>query len=200
MIDLDQLRSRIAGHDRIAGHLPQLGDDIDHVALNSARLVPAAVLVAVVARREPTLLLTRRSAKMRRHAGQVAFPGGRIDPGEDATLAALREAYEETALLPGHVEVLGVIDDYATGTGFRVTPVVGIIPPDLPLAPSEAEVEMLFEVPLAHVLDSANHEMRTGEWQGRRRSFYHISWQDGDIWGATAGMIVNFAHILRTRP
>jgi 8-oxo-dGTP pyrophosphatase MutT (NUDIX family) len=193
---LDWVRDRLRTYERIPGHLPQIGDDIDHWALDGLPLRPAAVLVAVVARREPTLLLTRRNAALRTHAGQVAFPGGRLDADEDAVTAALREAFEETALPPDAVEVIAPIDDYATGTGFRVTPVVGIIPPDLPLVPAEQEVESLFEVPLAHVLDPANHQKRSGEWKGRQRSFYVIPWQGSDIWGATAGMIVNFSRIV----
>lgn len=195
--DLDWIRARLRRYERIPGHLPQFGDDIDHFDTELlGTLTPAAVLVPVIARREPTLLFTKRNANMRRHAGQVAFPGGRLDPGEDAVRAALREAEEETALPPVHVEVVAPIDDYATGTGFRVTPVVGIIPPDLALTPHEAEVESLFEVPLDYVLDASKHERRTGEWKGRERTFYVIPWRDGDIWGATAGMVVNLARIL----
>ncbi len=165
----------------------------------NAPLMPAAVLVPIVARSEPTLLLTKRHSGLRRHAGQVAFPGGRIDPGEDAVGAALREADEEICLPPREVEIIAAIDDYATGTGFRVTPVVGIVPPDLPLTPAEAEVESVFEVPLAHLLDAANHVKQSGEWKGRQRTFYVIPWQPDDIWGATAGMIVNLADILSGR-
>ena len=128
------------------------------------------------------------------------LPGGRIDAGEDAVTAALREAHEETALPPHAVEVIAAIDDYATGTGFRVTPIVGIIAPDLPLVAAEAEVESLFEVPLAHLIDAANHEKRSADWKGRRRTFYVIPWQKNDIWGATAGMVVNFARILTGQP
>lgn len=194
---LDWLRARLRGYERIPGHLPQFGDDIDNfdTALLGA-LTPAAVLVPVIARSQPTVLFTKRNAALRKHPGQVAFPGGRLDAGEDAVRAALREAHEETALLPEHVEVVAPLDDYATGTGFRVTPVVGIIPPDLALTPYEAEVERLFEVPLDYVLDTSKHERRTGEWKGRQRSFYVIPWPEGDIWGATAGMVVNFARIL----
>lgn len=193
---LDWLRDRLRRYDRIPGHLPQIGDDIDHWALDGGVLRPAAVLIPVIARPQPTLLFTKRNAALRTHAGQVAFPGGRLDSGEDAVAAALREAFEETALPPDVVEVVAPIDDYATGTGFRVTPVVGIIPPDLPLVPAEHEVESVFEVPLAHVIDPANHQKCSGEWKGRHRTFYVIPWQAGDIWGATAGMIVNFARIV----
>ena len=162
-----------------------------------AAFTAAAVLVPVIARAEPTVLLTRRTDTLRRHAGQVAFPGGRIDPEDDGPVAAaLREAHEEVALRPEEVRVLGVSDDYETGTGYRITPVVGLVPPDLPLVPHEAEVAALFEVPLAHLLDPANHEIRSGEWRGARRQFYAIVWESHEIWGATAGMIVNLARRL----
>lgn len=197
---LDWLRNRLRAYERVPGHLPQIGDDIDHWAPEAGILRPAAVLIPVVARSEPTLLFTKRNAQLRTHAGQVAFPGGRLDADEDAIAAALREAFEETAMPPDEVEVVAPIDDYATGTGFRVTPVVGIIPPDLPLIPSEHEVESVFEVPLAHVMDPSNHEKRTGEWKGRVRTYYVIPWQTQDIWGATAGMIVNLSRIIGRLP
>ncbi len=158
------------------------------------QLTPAAVLIAAVDRPEPSLLLTRRNASLRRHAGQVAFPGGRIDP-EDANpvAAALREAQEEVALPPHRVEVIGITDAYETGTGYHITPVLGIVPPGLPLVAAAAEVAAVFEVPLAFLLDPANHQRRQGEWQGRVRSYYVIPWPDHEIWGATAAMIVNLA-------
>ena len=160
-------------------------------------LTDAAVLIAIVDRPEPTLLLTRRNANMRRHPGQIAFPGGRIDPGDaNPTAAALREAHEEVALSPDHVRVIGTTDLYETGTGYSITPVIGIIPPDLPLVPAEDEVAALFEVNLSHVLDPANHDKRTGEWQGISRRFYVINSDGYEIWGATAAMIVNLSRRL----
>lgn len=160
-------------------------------------LTPAAVLIPVITRARPTLLLTRRTTTLRRHPGQVAFPGGRIDPEDDGPIAAaLREAEEEVALPRARVEVLGVTDGYATGTGFAIIPVIGLVPPDLPLVPAAAEVAALFEAPLDHVLDPANHELRESEWQGRLRQYYVIRWESHEIWGATAGMIVNLARRL----
>ncbi len=160
-------------------------------------LTPAAVLVAVTDAPEPMLLLTRRPTTMRRHAGQVAFPGGRIDPGDSGPIeAALREAEEEVDLGRSHVEVLGILDTYETGTGFSITPVVGIIPPGIVLTPHAAEVAAVFEVPFAHAIDRANHELRHGEWQGRARRFYVIRHGENEIWGATAGIIVNLARRL----
>jgi 8-oxo-dGTP pyrophosphatase MutT (NUDIX family) len=165
-------------------------DDYDSGAL----LTPAAVLVAITERPEPGVLLTVRNADLRRHAGQIAFPGGRTDPEDaDATATALREAQEEIGLPPDQVRVIGTSDLYRTGTGFEITPVVGIIPPDLRLVPHEVEVSAIFEAPLAYLLDQANHARRSGEFRGRVRHYYEIQWGEHRIWGATAGMIVNLA-------
>ena len=157
----------------------------------------AAVLVAITDRRDPGLILTQRTETLRRHAGQIAFPGGRVDAeDEDAVAAALREAHEEIALPPADVRVIGTADRYRTGTGYDITPVIGIVPPDLMLVPSEAEVAAVFEVPLDFVLDPANHVEASTEWQGRVRTYYEIHWGDRRIWGATAGMIVNLSRRL----
>lgn len=160
-------------------------------------LTPAAVLVAVTNRPEPGLILTQRTETLRKHAGQVAFPGGRIDPGEDAIAAALREAEEEIALPRAQVQVIGEVDRYVTVTGFQVTPVIGVIPPDLPLMPSAIEVADWFEAPFDFLLDPENHEEREVDWQGRRRRYYEIMWNERRIWGATAAMIVNLSRRLR---
>jgi len=169
----------------------------DHRELAGMAATPAAVLVAVTDRAEPGVILTQRTETLRRHAGQVAFPGGRLDPGEDAVTAALREAMEEVALPPACVTVIGEADRYRTGTGYEVTPVLGVVPPDLTLVASEAEVAAVFEVPLAFLLDRANHRQHSGEWNGAVRHYYEIAWQDRRIWGATAAMIVNLAARLR---
>jgi 8-oxo-dGTP pyrophosphatase MutT (NUDIX family) len=168
-------------------------DDLpDHEAMAAA-----AVLVPITDRPRPGLILTQRTETLRKHAGQVAFPGGRIDPGEDAVAAALREADEEIALPRDAVRVIGAADRYRTGTGFSITPIVAIVPPDLALIPSEAEVASVFEVPLDFALDSANHRAVSAMWQGRERHYYEMIWQDRRIWGATAGMIVNLSRRLR---
>lgn len=160
-------------------------------------LAPAAVLIAVSDEAEPQLLLTRRNANMSRHPGQIAFPGGRIDAGDaSAVAAALREAEEEVALGRQHVEVLGTLDRYETGTGFSILPVVGLVPPGLVFSPHEREVAEVFHVPFAHVMDPANHEMHSGEWQGRRRNYFIIRHGTREIWGATAGMLVNLSRRL----
>lgn len=160
-------------------------------------VTPAAVLVAVVERREPTVLLTLRPETMRKHPGQVSFPGGRIDP-EDAgpVEAALREAEEEIGLPPAEVEIIGLADRYRTVTGFEVTPVVGLVPPDLPLKPNPHEVADLFEAPLRHLLDPARQVMRSALWRGRERHYYEIDYEGRRIWGATAAMIVNLTRRL----
>jgi 8-oxo-dGTP pyrophosphatase MutT (NUDIX family) len=156
--------------------------------------VPAAVLMAVVARPEPTVILTRRTAHLRTHAGQIAFPGGRIDAEDGGPVpAALREAEEEIGLPRTLVQVVGLSDPYETGTGYRIAPVVGIVAPNLSLTPSRHEVAEVFEAPLAHLLDRGQHQLREAEWRGRRRQFYVIEWQGREIWGATAGIIVNLA-------
>ena len=151
----------------------------------------AAVLVAITDRPEPGLILTVRREHMRNHAGQVAFPGGRIDAGENARTAALREAHEELALDPARVKILGEADPYRTVTGYGVTPVVGLIPPGLDLVPNPEEVADWFEAPLDFVLDPINQRRMTADYQGRARHYYQIDWQDRRIWGATAAMLVN---------
>jgi 8-oxo-dGTP pyrophosphatase MutT (NUDIX family) len=171
------------------------GDVLEEEA--EGMLAPAAVLVAVVDRPEPTVILTERPKTMRKHPGQISFPGGRIEPEDDGPVAAaLREAQEEIGLPPAAVDVIGTADLYRTITGFEVTPVIGVVPPDLPLTPSPGEVADMFEAPLHHLLDPARQETRTVEFQGRQRCYYEIDWQGRRIWGATAAMIVNLTRRL----
>lgn len=158
---------------------------------------PAAVLIAVTDRPEPGIILTVRHADLRTHAGQVAFPGGRIDENEDVTAAALREAWEELGLEPDAVEPVATLDPYRTITGFAVTPVLAVIPPDLPLAPHEQEVEDWFEAPLAFLLDPANQQRQAMLFEGRERHYYRIDWNGRNIWGATAAMLVNLSRRLQ---
>lgn len=157
----------------------------------------ASVLLAIVLREQPMVLLTERTAHLSTHSGQVAFPGGRADP-EDATPAdtALREAFEEVGLEPRYVDVLGTLPVYVTGSSFIITPVVALVQPDCVLTPNPYEVADLFEVPLAFLLDPANHQRHLLEMEGIRREWFSMPYQDGDkshyIWGATAGMLRNF--------
>jgi 8-oxo-dGTP pyrophosphatase MutT (NUDIX family) len=174
---------------------PPLEGDLPELRANAN--VEAAVLLAVTDRTEPGLILTVRREHLRTHAGQIAFPGGRIDPGEDAIEAALREAHEEILLTPAAVEIVGTIEPYRTVTGYIVTPVVAVIPPNLPLEPHENEVADWFEAPLAFLLDPANQQERSGLFQGRERQYYEIDWQGRRIWGATAAMIVNLSRRLQ---
>jgi 8-oxo-dGTP pyrophosphatase MutT (NUDIX family) len=161
----------------------------------------AAVLVPLV-KREPelTVLLTQRTSHLAAHAGQVAFPGGRIEASDrDPVHAALREAEEEVGLPADHVSVIGRLDTYITGTGFEITPVVGLVRVPYPVRPDPAEVDDIFEVPLAFVLDRANHERHSREFKGRIRSFFVLPYPGRYIWGATAGMLVNLAEVLSAR-
>lgn len=174
--------------------LPPIAGDLVEDGAKAA--VPAAVLVAVTDRPVPGVILTVRREHMRTHAGQVAFPGGRIDPGEDPVAAALREAWEELGLEPVEARVVGELDPYRTVTGYVVTPVLAVIPPDQPLSPHEDEVADWFEAPLSFVLDPANQQRKSALFQGRERHYYEILWNDRRIWGATASMLVNLSRRL----
>lgn len=159
---------------------------------------PAAVLIAVTDRAEPGLILTQRPDTMRSHPGQVAFPGGRVDPTDaDVVAAALREADEEIALPPAAVDVVATLDAYRTVTGFDIVPVLGVIAPDLPLVANPGEVAAVFEVPLALVTDAANFTQQTMHFDGEDRHFLELHWRDRRIWGATAAMLVNLGARLR---
>ena len=183
----DQLAARFAeGHSRTVEGL--LSDDR---FTESQRQTPAAVLIAVVDRPQPTVILTQRPNDMRDHPGQVAFPGGKIDPGEDAVAAALREAEEELALPRDAVRVIGTSDLYQTGTGFAVTPVLGVVPPDLPLVPSPDEVAAWFEVPLALLLAPESWTTKEAFWRGRMRRYLELEYAGFRIWGVTAAIIAN---------
>ena len=166
----------------------------DHEAVRSIARSPrpAAVLVPVVAHDELTVLLTQRTEHLPSHAGQVAFPGGKVEAHDTDPLAtALREAEEEIGLQASHVEPLGYLDGYLTGTGFHVVPVVALITPGFALALDPSEVADAFEVPLAFLMDPTNHAKDTREWRGRMRSYYAMPYGERYIWGATAGMLRN---------
>jgi 8-oxo-dGTP pyrophosphatase MutT (NUDIX family) len=177
------------------------GDDParDLVLAQSGRRTPAAVLIAVVERpQEPAVLLTQRTDHLRDHAGQISFPGGRIEPGDGSHAgAALREAEEEIGLDPAQVEVLGELAPYDTVTGFRIHPVVGWIVPPFELRLDRHEVADAFEVPLHFVVDPLNHRRHSLRRGPLTRGYYVLPYQGRFIWGATAGILVNFASLLR---
>lgn len=194
-----EVRTRF--HGRPAGLRISEGVRGDHTlpgTLPPDKRVPAAVLVGMVDRPHGlTVLLTQRTAHLHDHAGQIALPGGRIDPGDpDAVHAALREAEEEVGLPRTQVEVVGRLDTYITGTGFEITPVVGLVRPPFELRLDAFEVAEAFEVPLAFIVDPANHERHSRELRGHRRSFFVLPYEDRYIWGATAAMLVNLAEVL----
>ena len=187
----DQLRAALSAP---ATERPLEGDSPE---LRAKADIAAAVLIAITDRSEPGAILTVRREHMRTHAGQIAFPGGRVDSDEDPTQAALREANEELLLDPGSVELVGSIEPYRTVTGYIVTPVIGVIPADLPLTPHEYEVADWFEASLAFLLDPLNHNYRSALFQGQTRHYYEIVWNGRRIWGATAAMIVNLSRRLQ---
>lgn len=161
------------------------------------RFIPAAVLIAITDRPRPGILLLHRPSTMRAHPGQIAFPGGRIDPGEGTTQAALREANEELGIRAQDVRIIGSSDVYQTGSGYEITPVIGVVPADLPIYPNPAEVAQWFEVPVDFALDPANQHTRIMTFEGRQHSFIEIVWHDGRqdhvIWGVTGAILHNLA-------
>jgi 8-oxo-dGTP pyrophosphatase MutT (NUDIX family) len=192
-MDVASLRERLS---RPAAAQAVYGDD--GAGREEAGVTRAAVLVPIVAHADGlTVLFTQRTASLRSHSGQVSFPGGRAEPGDPTIeFTALREAEEEIGLPARRVEVLARLPEYFTRTGFRVTPVVGLIQPPLELVPDSREVDEVFEVPLAFILDSANHQRATRELNGRTVGYYVIEHHGRTIWGATAGMLVNLSRSL----
>lgn len=205
--DEQEFRNRAAGRLHASpADTPRFSDD----DLNPhARMIPqgetpkpAAVLVPVVPRGAGLhLLLTQRQPHLKRHAGQVAFPGGRVDEADvDAVAAALRETAEETGITPEFVEPLGFLDTYLTSTNYRVVPVVAVVRPGFQLMPHAGEVADVFEVPLAFLMNPKHHERHSREFQGAERFYYAMPWQERYIWGATAGMIRNLYRLLYETP
>jgi 8-oxo-dGTP pyrophosphatase MutT (NUDIX family) len=161
---------------------------------------PAAVLVPILRRAELSVLLTQRAHDMPSHPGQISFPGGKLEEGDATPIAcALREAKEEIGLPPGNVEPLGFLDSYRTGTGFQISPVVGLVDPNFEAVLDPREVLEIFEVPLAFLMDPANHQRASREWRGRQRFFYAMPYQGRYIWGATAGILKNLYERLLLR-
>ena len=175
-----------------AGHSAEI-DHRDEQQFAADDLRPAAVLAAITAGERPGFLLIHRPSNMRSHPGQVAFPGGKIDPGETAIAAALREANEELGIDPADVTVIGASDTYRSGSGYAITPVIAVIPPDLALQPNPTEVAQWFEAPVDFVFDAANHAQNSAVWQGQERRYIEIMWHHHRIWGVTAGIIANLA-------
>jgi len=152
---------------------------------------PAAVLIALTEREHPGVLLLHRPSNMRSHPGQIAFPGGKVDPGETPVEAALREANEELGIRPEDVQVIGASDLYRTGSGFEITPVLGVVPPDIEIRPNPTEVAQWFEAPVDFVLDPANQVQKQIEHEGAMHSFIEIMWCEHCIWGVTGAIIHN---------
>ena len=173
-------------------------DPVDGL-MDDARLVPgqrtadAAVLIAVTERDAPGVILTQRPHTMRDHPGQVAFPGGKLEPGEDVVTAALREAEEELALPRSDVRVIGTTDRFTTGTGFHITPVLGVIPPDIDLTPNPGEVAAWFEAPLELLLGRDRWTQSEVFWRGAMRQYLEMDYDGFRIWGVTAAIIANLS-------
>jgi 8-oxo-dGTP pyrophosphatase MutT (NUDIX family) len=200
----EDFRSRAAAHSRPladAGEIAladvqsrgdfDLNPDVPRPALPPGGLRLASVLIGVVDRElGATVILTLRSAHLPTHAGQVAFPGGRADPGDATAIdTALREAHEEIGLAPSLVTPLGLLDGYRTGTGYRIVPVLSLVSPQFTPEPDEREVADVFEVPLEFLMTVGNHQRHAREWQGHMRHFYAMPYGERYIWGATAGIL-----------
>ncbi len=184
MLDLEHLRASLLRE-------PPTGDFVQEDGALDQPLTPAAVLVPIVLRQNgQTVLLTQRTAHLRDHAGQISFPGGRVEADDlSPTHTALRETEEEIGLARERIEIVGFLPEYRTGTGFRVTPVVALVRPPFDLQPDPFEVAEIFEVPLAFLLDPANHQRHSLHYRGALRNYFAMPYGDYFIWGATAGMI-----------
>lgn len=191
------LRSKLKQSDEGTNRAAPLRGDFDlnpHAPTPTERkLRPAAVLVPIVARPSgATILFTKRADTLQAHAGQVSFPGGRIEDSDSGSIdAALRETEEEIGLTRDFIDVVGFLDRYETGTGFAITPVVAVVREGFTLISDPNEVALIFETPFDFLMDPANHERHSREWQGRMRHFYAMPHNGQYIWGATAGMLVN---------
>jgi len=190
-IDLDRLRS-------VLQPCPSRSVFVLEDGVGDEELTPASVLFPIVLRQGgPSVLLTQRTAHLKDHPGQISFPGGRVEPEDDSPAAtALREAQEEIGLSARHVEILGYLPEYRTGTGFRVTPVVAVVKPPFDLHPEPGEVAEIFEVPFSFLMDAANHQQHSLHYRGKLRHYFAMPYGDYFIWGATAGIIVTLSRAL----
>jgi 8-oxo-dGTP pyrophosphatase MutT (NUDIX family) len=200
-VTLDELRPKLLS-EAPALPLRPARSDYDFDPANrppqQAQLTPAAVLLPIVMRSEPTVLFTERSARLAQHAGQVSFPGGRAEPTDDSLIrTALRETQEETGIDASFISIAGFLEAYETGTGFAILPVVGLLKEGFALVPNTDEVAEIFEVPLAFLLDPANRQKEQAVWKGRVRHYYAFRYNGHYIWGATAAMLVNFAERMK---
>ena len=188
--DVERLRRSFAGGREVEG--------VREEGVAEGDFRPAAVLVPVVVRPEAlSVLLTRRTDHLHHHPGQISFPGGRVEDSDvSSVMTALRETEEEIGLAPERIELLGELPEYLTGTGFRITPVVGLVHPPFELKLDTFEVAEAFEVPLSHFLDPANHQRHSKEYRGRMRQYYAMPYGGYFIWGATAGMLVSLYRFL----
>jgi 8-oxo-dGTP pyrophosphatase MutT (NUDIX family) len=194
VLDVAALRERLQRRTPPASSVH--GDD--DVERQVWAVTPASVLVPIVTHAEGlTVLFTQRTAQLRAHSGQVSFPGGRAEPGDASPeFTALRETQEEIGLTPERVEVIARMPEYLTRTGYRVTPVIGLVAPPLELTPDSREVAEAFEVPLAFLLDPSNHKRETRELAGKQVGFWVMQYGERRIWGATAGMLMNLYRML----
>lgn len=180
-----------------AGEAPELFSD-QRLGDDMIEFRAAAVLAAFTDRGdEPGILLLHRPSNMRSHPGEIAFPGGSVDPGETPIEAALRETWEELGIPQHDIRVIGASDVYRTHSGYEITPVVGVVPADVEINPNPVEVAQWFEAPARFVLDPANHKQQWVDWEGSLRAYYQIAWREHQIWGITAAILVNLSRRLR---